>query len=129
MSDYTSKPREEYPEPAKRETVGLVTQRPQYRAVQQYKSGERVERFRLVDKNGNFAFYSYQHLLEGVYEDGLLTLSLTTRSYLIKGENLPALIALIEERKAKIIQEFNPDLHERETDPKAIYIELIEKVE
>ena len=117
----------EYPPLEKKNIPKLIAQQKAYEAFAKVKGMERVDYFKIYDRNSNFTFYYYGHLLEGSFEDGELTLITTNRIYTLTGKNLDKLAELFSEKKVKAIYEFNPQIHESPTDGKAIIIEKIER--
>lgn len=120
----------EWPKPVKREVAEYLSKKEGYRAIERFKTGDKVtERFRIVDKDGNFDAYSYTHLTEITYRSGLLTLTTTRRNFVISGKNLQEIADLLCERKVRAIYEFNPSTYEEPEDEKATIIEMIERWE
>lgn len=108
-----------------KELPQLIEKRKPYKAVERFKSGEKDDRFRIIQANGDFDFYSFSHLIEGSYRSGNLLLSTTTRTFTLSGRNLDQIVDLIADRKAKAICVFDPAKHEPVTDLKEIFIEQI----
>jgi hypothetical protein len=118
-----------YPTPPKRELPHTVPKKTPYKAVISFRAGEKQERFRIIQKSGELDFYGYSHILEGSLKGDLLTLSMTSRTFLISGKNLVGIIDALSDRKAKALQAFNPDIHLAISDPQEIIIESIEREE
>lgn len=120
----------EWAAPVKKEVAEYLPKKKEYRAVERFKVGDKVtERFKIVDKDGNFDVYSYTHLVEISYRSSILTLSTTSRNFVLTGQNIAEIADLISERKLKAIHEFNPTVYINPDDEKAVVIELIERSE
>lgn len=116
-----------YPTPPKKEIPQLVPAKKPYKAVIGFNAGEKQERFRLVQANGDLSFYSYSHILEGKLKGDIMTLSTTSRSFLISGKNLIGIVDALSNRKVKSLQAFNAETHLPETNSKAVIIESIDE--
>lgn len=115
-----------YPTPPKKEIPQLVPAKKPYKGVIGFGAGEKQERFRLVQANGDLSFYSYSHILEGTLKGDLLTLSTTSRSFLISGKNLVLIVDALSNRKVKALQVFSAETHLPVADAKALIIESID---
>ncbi len=109
----------------KPELPQLVKQLRSYKAVVKFLSNENTDRFRIIDAAGNIDFYSYNHLIEGSYRDGQLTLVTSSRSFVLSGRNLDQVIDQLTEQKVKALCAFAEGLHEPVSDPKEVFIEGI----
>lgn len=118
-----------YPTPSKKELPQLVPDKKLYKAIVGFGAGEKQERFRLVQANGDLSFYSYSHILEGTLKGDILTLSMTSRSFLISGKNLVGIVDAFSNRKVKTLQVFGVDVHLPVADSKAVIIDSIEAEE
>ena len=94
-------PKKAYPPLEKSELPKLVTPKKQYEAFVKIKGMERVESFKIYDRNGNFDFYHYGHLLEGSFRNDVLMISTTSRIYSFTGQQLVKLAELFSEKKVK----------------------------
>ena len=127
--DALEKYKSSYPPLEKKEIPKLVKQLKTYNAVARIKGSEKTDRFRIYDAEGNFDFYSYSHLIEGSFRNGILTLNTTTRSFALSGKNLDQVAELFSDRKVKALYQFNPAIHQPPAEPKEIIIEKIEREE
>lgn len=112
----------------KKELPKLVEKVENYEAFIKAKGMERVEALRLEYGQGNFDFFHYNHLLEGSYQDNVMTLTTSSRIYAITGQNLDQMAELLTDRKIKILREFDPAQHEMPANKKAVIIEKIERM-
>lgn len=117
----------DYPPLEKKDIPKLVTPKKDYEAFVKSKGAERVQSFRIYDKEGNFNFHHYGHLIEGSYREGSLILTTTSRIYTLTGRHLDKLAELFSDKQIKAVYEFNPDKHALSQEKKAILIEKIEE--
>lgn len=115
-----------YPTPEKRALPETVPKKKPYKAVTDFVGNEKKERFRLIQKDGTLSFYSYGHILEGTLKGDILTLTMTSRNFLITGKNLLGIVDALSNRKVKSLQAFNAATHLPVTDTRAVFIESIE---
>lgn len=127
LGKYSRKP---YP-PLRRieQTPQLVKSDEPYQAVVKSKGTERTIGFKIYNKEKDFDFYSYPHLLEVSFRNGDLILTMTTRTFTLSGRNLDQIADLLGERKAKAIYEFDPNVYEQPAEEGAAIIESIEREE
>ena len=111
--------------PAASAPDGLAAERISYAAIETYKGSAKGTLFRIVDAKGNFDFYSFTHIVEGSYRDDMLTLTTTSRVFVLSGKNLAHIAEQISERKLKALYEFNTEKHVKPDDENAVFIESI----
>jgi len=115
--------RKPYP-PLEKKLPRLVTEKSSYEAIEKT---NKPERFKIVDRKGNFDIYSYGHLLEISYQNGNIIITTTTRTFTLSGKNLRQIADFLSDRKVKNLIEFNPDTHKPPVSKNAIVIEKIER--
>jgi hypothetical protein len=107
----------------------LVKSKKTYHAIIKAKGVEKIQRFRICDKHGNFDLYNYAHLLEASFRNGVFILTTTTRIFTLTGKNLEKIADLLDDTKIKSMHEFNSDTQELPTEENAIIIESIDRTE
>jgi len=137
MSSYTDKIQKErngnrqpYEKVKKRptdEALELVKSSKDYKAIVQFKAGEKSDRFRVIDAAGNIDLYNYNHLLESSYRNGMLTLITSTRSFVFSGRNLALVIDLLADQKVKSLCAFKEGAYQPMEDVQAIFIEGVSR--
>lgn len=104
------------------------TERESYLAVIEQKRGTGSPRFKIVDEKGISFGCSYVHLLDWVFvPPDLLTLTTSTRIFIIEGKNLEGIERLLLEERVKELRAFNPMLHS--IPDKAEPLPIIERLE
>lgn len=120
---------DEQPEKPAQQLPTLIKPKKDYQAIGKFKTAEKIPHFRIYDRNGNFDRYSYSHLLEVSFREGVFIIMTTTRIFTLSGKNLGKIADSFDERKVKALYEFNPDKHTPPTEQNAILIENIERAE
>lgn len=128
MSDRLDKYSTPYSDLEKKDLPKLVEKVENYEAFVKAKGMERIDSLRLEYGQGNFDFFHYNHLLEGSFQNGIMTLTTSSRIYAISGQNLQLMAELLTDRKIKILREFDPAQHEMPASKKAVIIEKIERM-